>query len=53
MIKYNLKYEANGKIIEKRNITKEEVKEFIGSLGTVNESSLHIKQIKEIDEEER
>ena len=53
MKRYNLTYEANGERIEKKNITEKEIKEFIGSIGVVEESSLEIQQIKEIEEEER
>ena len=51
MNKYNLEYETNGKTIKKQNLTKEQVQEFINQLKRENESSLRVKQVKEVDDE--
>ena len=53
MKKYNLEYFANGQIIKMKNITMAQAEEFIKGLPSVNESSLILKEVKEIDEEER
>lgn len=53
MKKYNLFYKAKDKIVEKKNITKEEVDNFLAGLDTQNESELRVKQVKERDDEER
>lgn len=53
MKKYNLEYSANGQIIKMKNITMEQAENFIKGLPSVNESSLILKEVKEIDEEER
>ena len=53
MKKYNLTYTANGKTIQKNNITKEQVTAFIDTLPNQNESSLRVTEIKDRDEEER
>lgn len=52
MKKYNLEYEANGKRTELKNITMQEAESFIRNLEKEHESSLHLKQIND-DEEER
>lgn len=49
---YNLHYKAGDKIIDRRNITKEEIDIFLNSLERVNESDLRITKIKQKDEEE-
>ena len=51
MIKYNLKYEENGEIIEKKNLTREEARDFIDSLQVEDESELKVKRVE--DEIER
>ena len=53
MKKYNLEYSANGQIIKMKNITMEQAEEFIKGLSAVNDSSLILKEVKEIEEEER
>ena len=50
--RYNLVYKTEGKRIEKKNITRAEVQEFLNHLEKKNESSLYIKQIHEKEEEE-
>lgn len=52
MKKYNLFYKAKDRIVEKKNITKEEVDNFLAGLETENESELRVIQVKERDEEE-
>lgn len=52
MKKYNLFYKTNGKIIQKRNMTKEEIDNFINSLEKEYESELKVMQVKDRDEEE-
>lgn len=52
-MKYNIEYKANGKIIEKKNLTREEAREFIDSLEVENESELKVKRVDDIKEEER
>lgn len=52
MKKYNLFYKAKDKIVEKKNMTKEEIDKFLAGLETENESELRVIQVKERDEEE-
>lgn len=52
-MKYNLEYTVNGRKVELRDITMQQAEEFIKGLPKENESSLILRQIKEIDEEER
>lgn len=49
---YNLYYKAGDRIIDKKNITKEEIDIFLNSLERVNESDLRITKVKQRDEEE-
>lgn len=51
MKKYNLFYKTNGKVIQKRNMTKEEIDNFINSLEKEYESELKVMQVKDRDEE--
>jgi hypothetical protein len=44
-MKYNITYTANGKIIEKKNLTREEAREFIDSLEVEDESELKVKRV--------
>jgi len=57
MKKYNLTYKEDDKIIEKKNISKNEIDIFLNNLSNRQknrqESSLRITEVKEIDEEER
>lgn len=53
MKKYNLEYSANGQIIKMKNITMEQAENFIKGLPNTSESSLILKEVKEIEEEER
>lgn len=52
MKKYNLFYKAKDKIVEKKNVTKEEIDKFLAGLKTENESELRVIQVKDRDEEE-
>lgn len=52
MKKYNLFYKAKDKIVEKKNVTKEEIYKFLAGLETENESELRVIQVKDRDEEE-
>ena len=52
MKKYNLFYKAKDRIVEKKNVTKEEIDDFLAGLETENESELRVIQVKERDEEE-
>ena len=54
MKKYNLFYKTKGRVVERKNLSKEEVYDFLDSLGKEDESELRIIQIKDRnDEEER
>ena len=46
--KYKIFYEADGEIIE-REVDEKELQEFLGSLEPKNESSLKVKQVKEVE----
>jgi phytoene/squalene synthetase len=50
-MKYNIVYKANGEIIEKKNLSREEAREFIDSLQVEDESELKVKRVD--DEIER
>lgn len=52
MKKYNLFYKAKDKIVEKKNISGEEVYDFMKGLQKEDESELRVKQVKDRDEEE-
>lgn len=52
MKKYNLFYKAKDKIVDKKNVTKEEIDKFLAGLETENESELRVIQVKDRDEEE-
>ena len=52
MKKYNLFYKIKDKVVEKKNVTKEEIDKFLAGLETENESELRVIQVKERDEEE-
>ena len=53
MKKYNLYYKAGNKILQKSNITVEEVNDFIKDLKKEDASTLKISRVKEREEEER
>ena len=50
-MKYNLSYEADGKRVELKNITQEQMQVFLEKLERKDESSLHIKKVDDIEEE--
>lgn len=50
---YNLYYKTDNKIIERKNITKEQVNDFLNNLEKHPNSELKITKIKIRDEEER
>ena len=50
---YNLFYKSGNKVIEKRNITKDEIREFINSLEDVYQSNLQVIKVETRDDEER
>ena len=50
--KYNLFYKTKDKIVEKKNVTKEEIDNFLAGLETQDESELRVIQVKDRDEEE-
>lgn len=50
-MKYNLSYEADGKRVELKNITQEQMQEFLEKLERKDESSLHIKRADDREEE--
>ena len=52
MKKYNLFYKAKDKIVDKKNISGEEIDDFLAGLETENESELRVIQVKDRDEEE-
>ena len=52
MKKYNLFYKAKDRVVEKKNISGEEVYDFMKGLQKEDESELRVKQVKERDDEE-
>ena len=52
MKKYNLFYKTKDRVVERNNLSKEEVYDFLDSLGKEDESELKIFQVKEKEEEE-
>lgn len=50
-MKYNLSYEADGKRVELKNITPEQMQEFLEKLERKDESSLIIKEVDDREEE--
>lgn len=52
MKKYNLFYKAKGRVVERNNLSKEEVDKFLAGLETENESELRVIQVKDRNEEE-
>lgn len=47
MNRYNLEYEANGPKIVLKNITQEQVREFLKTLKREEESTLKVKRVEE------
>lgn len=52
MKKYNLFYKTKGRLVERKGMTKEEVYDFLDSLGKEDESELRVIQVKDRDDEE-
>ena len=52
MKKYNLFYKTKGRLVERNNLSKEEVYDFMKGLQKEDESELRIVQVKEKEEEE-
>ena len=52
MKKYNLFYKTKGRLVQRNNLSKEEVYDFLDNLGKEDESELRIVQVKEREEEE-
>ena len=52
MKKYNLFYKTKGRVVERNNLSKEEVYDFLDSLGKEDESELRVIQVKDREEEE-
>ena len=50
-MKYNISYEADGKRVELKNISLDEMQKFLDTLETKNESSLVIKRVDDREEE--
>ena len=50
-MKYNISYEADGKRVELKNISPDEMQKFLDTLETKNESSLVIKKVDDRGEE--
>ena len=50
-MKYNLSYEADGKRVELKNITPEQMQVFLEKLERKDESSLVIKRVDDREEE--
>lgn len=48
---YNVSYEADGKRVELKNITPEQMQKFLEKLERKDESSLHIKRSDDREEE--
>ncbi len=52
MKKYNIFYKVGNRIVQKSNVSKEEVRQFLASLKKEDESELRVIQVKDRDEEE-
>lgn len=52
MNKYNLFYRTDKEIIEKKNMTKEELQDFLDKIEVEEKSELKVFQVKDRDEEE-
>ena len=50
-MKYNLSYETDGKKVELKNITQEQMQAFLEKLERKDESSLYIKKADDREEE--
>lgn len=52
MKKYNLFYKTKGRLVQKNNLSKEEVYDFMKGLQKEDESELRVIQVKDRDAEE-
>ena len=52
MKKYNLFYKTKGRLVQKNNLSKEEVYDFMKGLQKEDESELRVIQVKDRDDEE-
>lgn len=52
MKKYNIFYKVGNKIIERKNVSKEELYTFLAGLNKEKEAELRVTQIKEYHKEE-
>ncbi len=52
MKKYNLFYKTKGRVVQRNNLSKEEVYDFMKGLQKEDESELRVIQVKEKEEEE-
>ena len=50
---YNIYYKVKNEITQKKNMTKEEVDEFISKLKQENESELRVSEVRDREDEER
>lgn len=53
MKKYNIFYKVGNRIVQKSNVRKEEVRQFLASLKKEDESELRVIEVKEKGDEER
>lgn len=53
MKKYNIFYKVGNRIVQKSNVSKEEVRQFLASLKKEDESELRVIEVKEKGDEER
>lgn len=51
-VRYDFEYEANGQRVELKNKTLDEINTFINQLKAEKESSMRLKRIKKIKEDE-
>lgn len=52
MNKYNLFYKTKGRIVERKNLSKEEIYDFLDSLGKEDESELRVMKVEDNDKGE-
>lgn len=53
MKKYNIFYKTGNRIVQKNNVSKEEVRQFLAGLKKEDESELRVIEVKEKGDEER
>lgn len=52
MKKYNLFYKTKGRLVERKNLSKEEVYAFLAGLNKEKEAELKVTRVREHNEEE-